>query len=349
MKLTPGELYFAGEEDPLDGTLTSLVKIGIVHETEGRPRTAEDRLAEHQTGNPRRLRLLHVQPSPVVERVETLLHTEFAPRRIGGEWFHLPGGDLAMVMERATGHVNEATTNGPALQVAQELEATTSNGQSLTPDAATLELHRRLLDVRKQLSKAKEAEKQLEAALRKAAVDAAEGSPYVTEVFRAPSRTFDKDAFTAAHPDLAALYTIEKHTIRRKFELSGLKSHVPDIPEDNPALSRHLADVLNSIKVGNAASVLHRQYLELLALRGPLDWERELLEASLQAACQRYGKIAGVCTWNRTSVTNLALDSTTLKAERHDIHERFLREGRRTRAIVVAKDLGYRLPGSNDL
>ncbi len=49
MKLASGELYFAGEKDPLDGNLTPLVKIGIVREREGR--TFRDRLAEHQTGN----------------------------------------------------------------------------------------------------------------------------------------------------------------------------------------------------------------------------------------------------------------------------------------------------------
>lgn len=345
MKLTPGELYFAGEEDPLDGRLTPLVKIGIVREREGR--TSEDRLAEHQTGNPRRLQLLRVLPSLAIDRVETLLHTEFAPRRIGGEWFHLPSDDLTVVMDHAAIHIDEAATTGPTLEAAQRLEATRSNGQVLTPDTATLELHRRLLVVRKHLSMAKEAEKLLEAALLEAREDAVDEYPYVTEQFRAPRHTFDKDAFTAAHPRLAARYTIERDTLNRRFRLSGLQSHVLDVLEDNPALGRHLADIRESVNDGNAASMLHRQFLELLALRGPLDWEKELLEARLQAACQEYEKIAGVCTWTRTPVTTLALDTTTLKAERPDLHTRFLQEGRSTRAVSISRHLGYRLPESS--
>ncbi|MBT6372584.1 MAG: hypothetical protein HOJ86_07930 [Acidimicrobiaceae bacterium] len=193
----------------------------------------------------------------------------------------------------------------------------------------------------------KEAEKLLEVALLEAQEDAADESPYVTEQFRSPRHTFDKDAFTAAHPRLAARYTIERDTLNRRFSLSGLQSHVLDVLEDNPVLGRHLADVRESVNDGNSASVLHRQFLELLALRGPLDWEKELLEASLQAACQEYEKIAGVCTWTRTSVTTLALDTATLKAERPDLHTRFLQEGLGTRAVSVNRHLGYRLPESS--
>ncbi len=345
MRLTPGELYFAGEEDPLGGNLTPLVKIGIVREKEGR--TSEDRLAEHQTGNPRRLQLLHVLPSLAIDRVETLLHTEFAPRRIGGEWFHLPNDDLTLVMGHAAIHIDEAATNGPTLEAAQRLQATRSNGQVLAPDTATLELHRRLLIVRKQLSMADETEHLLEAALLEAREDAAEEYPYITEQFRAPSQTFDKDAFTAAHPRLAARYTIEKDTLKRRFRLSGLQSHVLDVLEDNPALDRHLADIRESVNDGNSASVLHRQFLELLALRGPLDWEKELLEASLQTACQEHEKIADVCTWTRTPVTTLTLDTKTLKEERPDLHKRFLLKGRSTRAVSISRHLGYRLPESS--
>ena len=42
MKITPGELYFVGENDLIDGTLTPLVKIGLVREKEDR--TSEERV-----------------------------------------------------------------------------------------------------------------------------------------------------------------------------------------------------------------------------------------------------------------------------------------------------------------
>ena len=89
--------------------------------------------------------------------------------------------------------------------------------------------------------------------------------------------------------------------------------------------------------------MLHRQYLELLALWGPLDWERDLLEARLQAACQKYDEIADVCTWPSSSSTTSRLDTTALESEEAEIYKQFLSEEERGVRVVV-KDLGYRLP-----
>ncbi|MAG04563.1 MAG: hypothetical protein CL406_08155 [Acidimicrobiaceae bacterium] len=339
MKITPGELYFVGEEDLIDGTLTPLVKIGLVRENEDR--TSEERAREHQTGNPRHLRVLHVQPSPAVREIEKVLHAEFAPSRIGGEWFHLPGAELEMAIERATVYIEEAKESWPALQASEDLKAKTSNGQSLTPDAATLGLHRRLLDVRKQQDAAKKAQEEIKQALIEAMEEAAEGSPYIK--IKAPSKKFNRAAFTTAHPELAERYTVEKHRFSRRFNTSGLRGHVSDIPRDNPKLSEHLATVHESLEAGDPASVLHLQYLELLALWGPLDWERDLLEAGLQAACQKYDEIADVCTWPSSSSTTSRLDTTALESEEAEIYKQFLSEEERGVREVV-KDLGYRLP-----
>ncbi len=342
MNLTPGELYFIGEDDPADGTRTSLVKIGIVKESQGR--TAETRLEEHQTGNPRRLRLLHTQETPAVVRIERFLHAELAACRLGGEWFHLPGAELEVAIESALIRIEEAGANLSLLQAAKSFGERASNGQRLTPDAATLEKHCRLLDVRKQQGQAEGSEQQIKIALLEAAKDTKEGFPYVSELIRARSKVFDRNAFTKAHPDLAKRYTVEKRTVEKRFILEGLRSHESDIREDNPALFEHLAAILESLEAGNPASELHRQYLKLLALRAPLDWEAELLQAGLQAACQEFNEVAGVCNWKRREVTDCVLDMTAIKGELPDIHEEFSSTGRAVCVSVVAKDLGNRLP-----
>ena len=340
MKLTPGELYFIGEDDPIDGTRTSFVKVGIVRESESR--TAEKRLNEHQTGNPRQLRLLHAEEAPAVERIETLLQAEFAPCRIGGEWFYLPGAELDGAVERADAHMDEARTILPALSAAEDLKTTQSNGQSLTPDSTTVDRHRRLLDVRKQQDEAKRLKAQLTKALLEEASSADGDSPYVRTEIRAPRATFDSDAFTLAHPDLARRYTEDKHTVRKRFGLTGLQDHESDIRNDNPALFAHRTAVVESLEIGNTASEFHRLYLQLLALRGLLDWEQELLEAALQAACMEYEEVAGVCTWKRESVTKQALNVPALKADLPDLHEEFSNTTSASSAVVIAKDLGYR-------
>ena len=338
MKITPGELYFVGEEDLINGTLTPLVKIGHVREKEDR--TSEERAREHQTGNPRHLRVLHAQPSPAVREIEKVLHAEFAPRRIGGEWFHLPGADLEMAIERATVHIEEAKESWPALQASEDLKAKTSNGQSLTPDAAILGLHRRLLDVREQREAAESVRKQIRAALIDAMEEADQGSPYIR--VKAPSKTFDKAGFETAHPKLAKRYTVETSSVIRRFDPSGLKGHVSDIQRDNPALFEHLAAVHKSLEAGDPTSVLHSQYLELLALRGPLDWEHNLLTAGLKTACQQYDEIADVCRWPSRVQIGSRTDTNSLKREEAEIYKQFLEE--RDGAREVVNDLGYRFP-----
>ena len=266
MKITPGELYFVGEEDLNDGTLTPLVKIGIVRQNQDR--TSEERVGEHQTGNPRRLRVLRVFPSPVVERVETLLLTEFAPRRIGGEWFYLPGAELDAAIEIAKTRVDEATANAPALMAAHELERTESNGQVLTPGTEATEMHHRLLSVREQLAVTKKAEKQLEEALLETQHAIPDGPRYVTEQVRAPSSYFDKAAFEATHPRIAARFISEETRLKKRFTATPIKGHVPDLTADNPELSSRLGDVETAINEGHEASVLHGQFLELLTQIG---------------------------------------------------------------------------------
>ncbi len=339
MKLTPGQIYFIGEEDPVDGSLTPFVKIGIVHDA----RESEKRLAEHQTGNPKRLHLLRVLPSPVIDRMETLVLAESAPSRVGGEWFHLPGVDLEEVVDRTVQHIDEALDASCSLDVATKLAKKPSNGEFLIPDSEMAGLHRRLLDLRLVLKAADEARKPVEAALLGAEV---EGSLYVTVSHSDPGRSFDKDAFGAAHPRITARYTVEKSQFSRRFNLGGIRSHAVDIDSAAPALSRRLALVEKAVDTGASADALHRRYLDLVAARAPLDWERDLLEARLQAACGEHDGIDGICSWPRVATTTSVLDTASLKSERPELYERFMREGSSRRSVSIATDLGRRLPRS---
>jgi len=87
MKLTAGEIYFVRERDIKSGEVTPYVKIGIVREGAKGPRTSEERLLEHQTGNPRNLFLHEVINTPAVEEIETRLHRTYAEQAVSGEWF----------------------------------------------------------------------------------------------------------------------------------------------------------------------------------------------------------------------------------------------------------------------
>ena len=67
MKLIAGEIYFIGEKDLKTGLDTKYFKIGIVREGAKGPRTSEERLLEHQTGNPRRLYLRDIVKTLIIE------------------------------------------------------------------------------------------------------------------------------------------------------------------------------------------------------------------------------------------------------------------------------------------
>ena len=80
--LNPGWIYFIREEDYLDRSVGRYVKIGLT------ARTVAIRIAEHQTGNPRRE--FEATPSNYIELMdygETYLHHYFAAGRLCGEWF----------------------------------------------------------------------------------------------------------------------------------------------------------------------------------------------------------------------------------------------------------------------
>ena len=88
--LNPGWIYFIREEDYLDQSVGRYVKIGLTS------RTVAIRIAEHQTGNPRRE--FEATPSNYIELMdygETYLHHYFAAGRLCGEWFDFDDAFLA--------------------------------------------------------------------------------------------------------------------------------------------------------------------------------------------------------------------------------------------------------------
>ena len=71
MELGQGEIYFVTEHDGAGHT--EFVKIGLVGDAEGR--SSLGRMKEHQTGNPRPLKLLDVVKTVFVTTVESRLHS----------------------------------------------------------------------------------------------------------------------------------------------------------------------------------------------------------------------------------------------------------------------------------
>jgi hypothetical protein len=115
LKLTAGEIYFIGEKDLKSGIDTSYFKIGIVRDGAKGPRTSDERLLEHQTGNPRKLFLRNVVKTPAVEEIETRVHRIFAPLRVHGEWLELTEVQYQEALKMTSDMAIEAESSLPAL------------------------------------------------------------------------------------------------------------------------------------------------------------------------------------------------------------------------------------------
>ena len=87
-KTTPGWIYCIREQDYLDQTWGRYVKLGLT------ARTVEQRIREHQTGNPRRETSEYDIQLELMHYGEKYLHHYFAADRIGGEWFDLDNGQV---------------------------------------------------------------------------------------------------------------------------------------------------------------------------------------------------------------------------------------------------------------
>lgn len=119
----PGDaLYVIGE-----GEGCPIVKIG-------RAASPEKRLGNLQTGNPRRLFLLHVEPG--AGPLERKVHAWLDGCRLEGEWFDLGGREPVAEVQRILGLVRNAVPRPRRLrpESAPEAAPSAAPGDMLAPD-----------------------------------------------------------------------------------------------------------------------------------------------------------------------------------------------------------------------
>ena len=141
MDLGAGELYFVREIDPQTKKYTKFVKIGLVHEKEGRD--SLHRLSEHQTGNPRTLILPpdNYFSSPAINRVEAMMHKVFARNRVSGEWFEFETErEVLSAIKKAKALSAEVVAQIPTFTKAIKLGQSEDNGKTIKATAVAQEL-----------------------------------------------------------------------------------------------------------------------------------------------------------------------------------------------------------------
>lgn len=345
MKLMGGEIYFVGEIDPRTGRETPFTKVGLVRQND--LRSTNDRVREHQTGNPRELTIFKIIQTPVVERVETFLHGRFAPSRISGEWFSFDGDLRATAIKEAAGLARTAKKAESILADAEELRSMASSDRIARATKRSTEIHRRLLALRaddKRLSAVENQLKETLVAAREAGVDVTQ---FLVSQLRQASEKFDEKAFMESHPKIWNSFLIDKMGIQGSFRLTKLKDGDTKVPTSNksiPELVSSLESLLaRGISDPKRAAKAHLSYLDLLTLWAVVDWETDLLEAEARVLCGKASGIEGLFTWKRTASTTQTLDKAALERERPELYEKFLTRSKQTTAHVLAKDLNYRL------
>jgi len=342
---TGGELYVIGEVDPRTGAKAPFVKIGIVRDNENR--TTDQRVKEHQTGNPRLLVVRTVVKTPMVERVETALHDNFAPFRISGEWFHMDDAKVDNVITTAKQMAKEAGKKLQAVKEADELRKQPSDGTVRSADKAGRKLYQLCVEsdaVPKVCDDAAKLARETLIGARKAKVDV---EAFLRIIPKAGTSSINQDALQAEHPKIWSKFRVTKQTISARFTLASARGLDIDVATVAPELVGAAAQLSSrataAARTSKGFDKVHRAYLEMLSLMSPRDWIRELAEEELRAACGVAAEIEGVCKWNRSLTESTTFDSSAFKKAHPELAEKYTTTKPDYEAFAIAKDRNFRL------
>ena len=302
MRLEAGTIYFA-RENSLDGTgLTDLVKIGLVEN----PRTDRERLADHQTGNPRKLELIEGQSvkTHAVKYVESQMHRAFASKRIQGEWFRFGSeAEILEAIQKAQGFAADVEERISVFENAKKLEKVFHSGD---PKPSTPEIQALLIQIlvdKRILEGYDTLTTKIKSAMKEAVAEQEEGREkfaHVTVIYSEPkfSVTEFKKKFGKSHADLIASCYYKEEKEYEEFNLIEDEVEVK-IPED---VTTHLNELTKKVDTAVSARSYYELNELLLQIReecAPYNWEIDFNEAQIKVECGVAPGIEGVCTWIR--------------------------------------------------
>ncbi|NDB36649.1 MAG: GIY-YIG nuclease family protein, partial [Flavobacteriia bacterium] len=208
IKLTSGNLYFIRDIDYLTGEIGNYVKIGIVT----KDRTTEERIKDHQTGNPRGIYpVAEVTDVPFVERLETQLHYDHNEHWVTGEWFLLNDKEVKSIVAQAEHLKAQQLFHKPIIErVLLTLDKALSNGKIKKANKQSLALEQQLIQLKGEINVLK-AKIELSKFVFYTLLGANGSIEGVLRIKYAPGKfDFDKKAFEVAHPALYKKYTLPR-------------------------------------------------------------------------------------------------------------------------------------------
>lgn len=319
-----GEVYFIRERDRLDGANSQNVKIGIVKDV---ARDSQERLKDHQTGNPRDLELHHVTQTPGPHRVETFLHQKFGPNRVRSEWFRLSDEELETAVQTAERMALEAFTQFQFFTRAEELKKVVSSPEKIAASeestrwiiewskaTAALKICKQMSDNYKDLTRQLTPDDREQVELEELVV---------TEWYT--KKKFDKGKFAEKYPGLLEKYNVVDLTVGGNCVKKSHDVDLAEVDRDLTVFSLSFQDSCDQVKRGEAVfGDLFDLHQILERFIGSYTWDEEVADAHLRVICGPSAGIDGQVTWNRTTRERTTLDEEWLESDHPEKYREFV-------------------------
>ena len=322
LNLTPGELYFISERDHLTGKLSGYYKIGLVKSS--RKGDSQDRLSEHQTGNPRFLNVEHQVDSPAISSLETAMHHRYALKRVSGEWFRLTPKELdraaAVARALASDQAAHLRSMNRAAALAGEL-STEQVGRATAKDRALFE---RAHQAKVVLGEVKQLQKLIKEFFSEALDDGQPVGDFIGSTYR-ESPSLDKTALREAYPDVYEAFAGSRPSTSNPFRLAKATDDlVVVVPKPIQVLRRRIERLLEQPSTKRAyLEELHAAYLTLLEHSSHGEWEKMIVNSQIQERCGTKAGIDGVCSWKRVPSSTTTFDDAGFRRAHPKLASRF--------------------------
>jgi T5orf172 domain len=336
---TPGEIYFIRERDLLSHKVTDYVKVGLVREKDDRD--SNERLLEHQTGNPRELFIEEQIKTPAVSAIEGVLHGRYAANRVSGEWFEFTEKLLRQCIAEARDLAEEAKANISIIAEAARLKDVASTGDAIAPSPEIEEFHLLYSNASFCLSECKQREKTLKMLFIAAEEADEEVGHLIERQERKAKVTLDKEALQAKHPKIYAKYLNVVLSTSGRATFTSAADEEISMSLLGPDTDQFMADLDEALtKVENGEShvdLLQGFNLRLTELSTAAEWHQEIAMANIKAFCGAAPGITGILKWVRSAVSKEVFDEKLFKESEPELYTKFATEGETVVAHKIKK------------
>lgn len=347
MILSSGEIYFIGEYDVKTDTRSEYFKIGIVRHGGKDNRNSLDRLLEHQTGNPRRLEIVHVIEADAVEGIETSLHHMFSPHRVYGEWLKLDQKLFKEVVNQAEQLKLDMSQYKSKFEAAELLDDVLSIDGKVNPDLDAEFWYEKFSLANFRGQACDEVITEYKELRMKEQQEGKDVTAFLSVQTKAGRKIFDAEGFREKYPELYSKFSSSTKRIKGSFRpnTNNPKFKTALLLDIDPQLATKISSFRASIGDTDSLTMqseVHNKFLEIESELAFAEWEKELAKVHLKNLCGSAEGINGVCSWKRTEVVEEKLDEKGLKEAFPAEVQEFISVGAESKAYILETRSAYK-------